>query len=151
MEGVARFRFRQVSQMRRHTVFSAMAAICLFGCGGPKETTVTGKVSYQNKPLITGFVLLRFDDNNEVTGTIGIDGTYTIRTPYQGHAKIAVGSPKPPDPAASAGRRASNVDVSTLPDPKNWVPIPDKYLSSETSGLEINVTGGTNAHNIELQ
>ena len=137
--------------MRSRISLALIAALGLFGCGAPKETTVSGKVTYQGKPLITGFVLLRFDDNNEVNGAIAVDGTYTIRTVFQGHAKIAVGSPKPPDPAASAGRQAPNVDPSTLPDPKNWVPIPEKYLNTETSGLEITVGGGTNKKDIELQ
>jgi hypothetical protein len=119
------------------------------GCGGPKETSVSGTVKYQGKPLITGYVLFQFDDGNSVNASLGTDGSYTMHTQFQGHAKIAVGSPKPPDQSGVGNRRGA--DPSTAPDPKNWVPIPEKYQNADTSGLEITVTSGTNKHDIELQ
>ena len=134
-------------------VLAATAIIVLAGCkGGTSESTVSGTVKYKGKPLGNGYVLLRFDNGNEVKGDIAIDGSgnYTVKSTFQGHAKIAVGSPKPGDPSAKKGRGDSAPDPSTMPDPKKWVAIPEKYSDPDQSGKETTVSSGSTKYDIEL-
>jgi hypothetical protein len=140
--------------MRVFARLFVVVSILALGCGGGGgESTVTGTVRHKGKPLGNGYVLLRFDNGNEVNGTIAIDGSgsYTVKTPFTGHAKIAVGSPKPADPSKTKGRGDTPVDPSTLPDPAKWVSIPDKYADPDQSGKETTIKSGTNSLDIDLE
>jgi len=127
--------------MRLSLAATVLAIIGLAGCGSKGgESTVTGTVKYKGTPLITGYVLLQFDDGNNVNGSIAVDGSYSIRTPFTGHAKVAVGSPKPIRTDAD-NRGGPSVDLSKLPDPAKWVEIPAKYADPNTSGKEATIKG----------
>lgn len=127
------------------------AIIGLAGCGGSgRESTISGTVSYKGKPLITGYVLLQFDNGNSVNGSIQTDGTYSISTPFTGHAKIAVGSPKP-SKSSDEKRGGPAVDPSTVPDPDKWVEIPAKFGDPNTSGKETTIGSGRTTVNIDLE
>src|SRR5438067_426330 len=99
--------------MRLTPRLALLAIVLLAGCGrAGGGSTVSGTVKYQGKPLNNGYVLLVFDDGTQANGTIAVDGsgTYTIRAPKTGHAKVAVGSPKPAEaanPALLKGRGAT--------------------------------------------
>jgi len=122
----------------------------LAGCGQKSETTINGTVKFQNKPVYGGYVLLTFDDNNQAQGSITLDGAYSITTPFLGHAKIAVGSPKPSKPD-NTGRGPSTSDPSMIPDPEKWFEIPVKYADPGTSGKDMTVQGGKNQFEIVLE
>ena len=132
---------------------------CTAGCGAPK---VSGKVTYKGEPLHMGQVL--FTATNGWTGSsqINEDGTYSIPSVPPGQAKIAVDCPyfeegkNASSPAArrhgqrppmSEEAKKGSAGVKEYPPVK----IPDKYKKPETSGLTLEVTGGRQTHNIDLQ
>lgn len=128
-------------------IFISMAFLALAGCkGGGSESTVSGSVSFKGKPICCGYVLMRFDNGNEANGMITGDGTYIIYTTERGHAKIAVGSPKPA--VVKNERPGAQVDP-TAPDPNKWFEIPAKYADPNTSGKEATIKGNDKV-NIEL-
>jgi hypothetical protein len=128
--------------MRLNLAATVMAIISLAGCGSKGgESTVTGIVKYKGTPLITGYVLLQFDDGNSVNGNIAVDGRYSITTPLTGHAKVAVGSSKPVRTPDAGKRGGPSVDLSKIPDPDKWVEIPAKYADPSTSGKEATIKG----------
>lgn len=148
--GIARFFFLSVPTMRliRSTVL--LAVIAALGCGGKgSERVVTGTVKYKGTPLITGYVLFQFEDGNSCNGNITVDGTYVMRCAFNGKAKVAVGSPKPPKPEVDK-RGGPPVDLSKLPDPAKWVEIPAKYADPNSSGKEVTVDSGNSTINIDL-
>jgi len=139
--------------MRIHSRIAlfVFAGAGLLGCGKTGETTITGTVKYQNKPVYGGYVLLVFDDNNQAQGSVGYDGTYTVSSPFTGHARVAVGSNKPADPSQAKSRGGPPPDASKLPDPTKWFEVPGKYADPATSGKEITVSGGKNSIDIDLE
>ncbi len=126
-----------------------LSILVFVGCGGSSETKVTGTVTYKGKPLNSGYVLLKFENNNEVNGQILGDGTFEIYTTDRGKALIAVGSPKI-EPVKET-RGGPPVDTSKLPDPAKWVEIPAKYADPATSSKEVTIKSGINTVNIDLE
>lgn len=126
---------------------------CSSGCGKKGENTVSGTVKFNGKPVYGGIVLLYFDNNEQSQGYIAIDGTgsYSVSTPFDGHAKIGVVSDKPADPKTKQARGAATVDPATLPDPAKWFEIPAKYADAATSGKETTVSSGKNTVDINLE
>lgn len=128
--------------MRMKLAFTVFAIIGLVGCGSKgRESTITGIVKYKGTPLITGYVLLQFDNGDSVNGSIAVDGSYSITTPFTGHAKVAVGSPKPVRNPDAEKRGGPTADLSKIPDPNKWVEIPAKYADPNTSGKEATIKG----------
>src|SRR5207302_4939501 len=86
-----------------------LAPLVAAGCGG--VGSVTGTVTFQNKPVASGTVVVVGSDMLPYHGNIEDDGTYTVPKVPTGFAKIAVFSPGPaleePDrpelPAAKPG------------------------------------------------
>src|SRR5205823_567310 len=130
-----------------------MMGICLIGCGGPQETTLTGTVKFGGKPVYNGTVRLLFDDDNQAQGTIAIDGTgtYHIRTAYAGHARVAIDSPKPAEVHERDKRAGPAKKASTNPDPKEWFAIPEKYADPAQSGKEVTLKAGSNTIDFDLE
>ena len=138
--------------MFRPSLAALALTVVVLGCGQPGETVVTGTVKYQGKPLGNGVVLLVFDDGNEAAGAIKVDGSggYTVRTPFTGHARVAVSSPKPSPPPADSGRNAPPPPPDSVADPAKWFPIPEHFSDPGTSGKETTVKPGSNTFDIEL-
>ena len=130
-------------------VVLGLASLALAGCKGGGDAKITGTVKYKGNPVCSGYVLLKFDNENEVNGAISSDGTFAIHTAFTGHAKIAVGSPKP-SKVVTERRGGAPADVSKVPDPALWVEIPAKYADPNTSGKEATIKGGDTI-NIELE
>jgi hypothetical protein len=136
------------------------------GCAS--KSTITGKVTYQDKPL-TGGVVLFVSESGKGTGRseIGTDGSYTIENMPTGQAKIAV------DTTSAQGTQppGANAPKGMMPPPGTDVPsasaksgvygsgnsargaavIPDQYKNADTSGLTYTVKGGSQTHNIDLK
>jgi hypothetical protein len=65
------------------------------GCGSP-TATVSGTVSYNGKPLNSGFILFQASDGAVKTADIQPDGTYNVGQLAAGTANIAINAPPPP-------------------------------------------------------
>jgi hypothetical protein len=119
------------------------------GCGGTAD--VSGKVTYQGKPVVYGTVVLFGPDGVPKSGAIRPDGTFRVDGVKLGPAKVAVSSPRPPG-SQPAGRGRGGRDDGDKPPPdeapadpeviRNWVALPEKYADPDRSGLTADVQPG---------
>lgn len=145
----------------RSAAGGALAAVilCLAGCEAGKAD-VTGKVTYQGKPVVWGTVIVQGPDGVAVNGTIAPDGTYAVRGVTAGPAKLGVVSRNPGvrGMAVSRGGRGGKEEgaapaapLAAGPEKGKWFPLPPAAEDPEKSGLTANFGGGSNAHDIELK
>jgi hypothetical protein len=140
----------------RRCPLALLAAVALAGCGGGTGT-LTGKVTYQGKPVVYGSVLVRCADGQQRSGNVEPDGSYTVLNVPAGPVKLAVVSPEPPDPTKAPpnrgrGERAPPQQAAApASDRSKWVKLPDNYADPDQSGLTATVTAGTVTHDIVLK
>jgi hypothetical protein len=137
------------------------------GCAG--SGTITGKVTYQGRPLTGGTVLFTSTRGRGTrTAQIGEDGTYTITDMPGGPVKIAVET-KSAQPVSRPEQTADGKHVGGPPpgaavpggmkptvygDPskvRNAEPIPEDYADPDKSGLNYTVKRGRQEFPIELK
>jgi len=147
---------RRLRDFPRATWWFIGVPLPLSGCSG--SGVVTGTVTFQNKAVTSGTVIIAGSDHLPYYGHINDDGTYPVPHVPTGFARIAVVSPGP----VSADQLRSKLEAlrpgfqprAAAPkfhgDPQKWFPLPDKYREFDTSGLTVNVMGGVNPLNIEL-
>jgi hypothetical protein len=142
-------------------------AICslfaLAGCGGSGSGNVEGKVTLDGEPVAAGRVSFRSaDGKNTAFAKIAPDGSYRILdvpcdtmrvtvTPLDKFERIklqreangakAKGGARGPE-AQARPEIAEKLEAS--------MKIPEKYQNADTSGLRVNVKGGTTIYNIEI-
>ena len=122
-------------------------AVAAIGCGrhGPELAPVNGKVTYQGKPLPFGAIVFLPESGRTSTGDIQPDGTFQMVTSGRGDGaavgknKVRIACFTSQDPSKKGPGGASLAGIA-LGDPL----IPQKYLSCETSGLEVEVQSGSN-------
>ena|SRR5437588_766530 len=121
--------------------------LTLIGCG-PGRGDITGKVSYQGKPLRSGTVSVLGSDGVPKSGLINQDGTYTIHDAPAGSIKALVTSADP-------GESQPAVRIQGTPQPKvdrsGWFAIPEKYGDFEKSGLTFELKSGPNTWDIDMK
>jgi hypothetical protein len=144
--------------------------LCILAAGcGSGQGKVSGKVSYKGKPVPGGDV--RFfpeSGGGSFYSAIGSDGSYSIASVPRGPAKITVtysresplakGNPrskavaekgmKQQQEAMKAHRKTAE---SAAPPPSDVKSVPDKYAKPDQSGLKVDVTGGKQAFDINLE
>src|SRR4051812_17579901 len=126
-----------------------MAAL---GCGGGAGD-VAGKVTFNGKPVVVGYVVaIGSDSAVYVSGDLSDTGGYVIPSLPAGPAKFAVYSRtlakarKPVDrDSAARGKspRATAID-------KKWFAIGDQFRDPCTSGLTYDIRSGSNQFDIVL-
>jgi hypothetical protein len=135
---------------RGRLVLAALALLALLGCGrsGPEMARVTGKVTYQGKPVPKGTIAFIAVDSHarNATGAIAPDGTYRLQT-------------EEPNDGAQLGEYRVTVSArdDVVLDYIPPVPVkpkmlaPAKYENPETSGLKATVVRGSNVFDFDLQ
>jgi hypothetical protein len=136
---------------------TAMLAIAAFGCGA-KKTTVTGKVTYNGKPVVWGNVSFLASDGSSYDGFINLDGTYSIPDVPPGQVKIGIYSPDPKmedtratgaaagndkvkkpndfvDPREKMGIKQAEAPNRPRPPDGAWFKLPDSAADPYRSGL----------------
>jgi hypothetical protein len=142
----------------------AVLGLLLCGCNdssmGP-QGQVSGKVTYQGKPLPGGQVRFLTSKGLLFSGDIDPEGNYKLKA-VVGEAKIAVdnsmlkkNSESPridlrhrPGAQPPPGVKVDDEPSATLAG--TYLPLPEKYQSPETSGLTCTVKSGSQTHDIEL-
>jgi hypothetical protein len=139
--------------------------VFLAGCAGTGG--LSGTVTYKGngKKLMSGTVMVLCSDNVPRYGMIGEDGTYSVAGVPPGPAKVTVTSPDPGEAAAEApaarggGGRARPGGAASRATPpsglsgaaaKGWFAIPDRYGDPARTPLTVQVKGGKNPHDIQL-
>lgn len=123
-------------------------AVVMIGCGkrGPEFAPVIGKVIYKGKPLSFGVVTFQPESGRTSTGIIQPDGTFQMVTSGRcngavvGKNKVRIACFTNQDPSKKGPGGASLAGGIALGAPL----IPQKYLSCETSGFEVDVRSGSN-------
>jgi hypothetical protein len=123
----------------------------LAGCGPsrPRTVPVSGRVTWQGRPVVDGIVVFYPATGRPATGIIAADGTYRLRTfdPNDGvvlgkhcvtieakrtiHARLAPKSMEEEMRGSPAGAPEPTVE---------WL-VPEKYSQQSTSPLTAEVTG----------
>src|SRR5262245_25668289 len=112
-----------VRPFRGPTAAAALLALVAAGCGGRGD--VSGRVTYQGKPLVWGTVQFEGSDNLIKQGNIKPDGTYAVAGVAVGEAKVAVSSINPQSSDFQL-RGPARMPQQARPDVKGWFPIPEK-------------------------
>jgi len=126
----------------------AFLALVALGCQG--QGNLSGKVSYQNKPVGFGTILMQGSDGNAKQGNIEKDGSYSVRGVATGAARVAVNSPDPKSITLLPNKNPKNKQ-EPYPDVPGWFAIPNHYENVATSGLTYTIKGGSNTIDIELK
>jgi hypothetical protein len=135
--------FNQTRRIGGLLLLIFLAGVC--GCGHAAK--VTGKVTYQGRPVQCGSVIFLSGDKTARSGVIELDSSYTVEGVPAGAAKIAVISRDP-----SKGRSVVRDGKRVRPDKiKDWFPLPQKFESPESSGFGCTVVTGHFNHDIELK
>lgn len=138
----------------------AVLLCALQGCTSDRRATVSGKVTYLDKPLPGGTVVFVPEDKDKMGDRAPIqpDGTYTTSGVPFGKMKVAVepgtkggtGMPK------GAKMPSSDKDEKKLPlqyskdQPDTYVDIPGRYRNPATSGLSVDVDSSSKTYDIPL-
>jgi hypothetical protein len=114
-------------------------AVLVFGCRdrgiGLATAPVSGRVTYQGKPLGFGKVLFFHPSGHAASADIAADGSFTL-TAYQGNNHVSVECYEADRPGSTKTRERMMAD--------NKILIPARYLSYGTSGLTFEVKPGEN-------
>jgi hypothetical protein len=128
---------------------------------GP-QGEVSGKVTYQGKPLPGGRVTFLTSKGLIFSGPIDTDGNYKLKASV-GDAKVSVDnsmlkkddSPrvdlrhppgvKPPPGVQVEAEKSSASDITGT-----YVPLPPKFQDPDSSGLKCSVKSGTQTFDIDL-
>ncbi len=120
------------------------ASACLLwlavGCGGPG--IITGKVTFDGKPLPGGLVTVFDADNNAQSGQIGTDGTYIVGNIHPGPVKVTVRTVRATGSFAHPDGRKNPYGP--------FVQIPGKYADPDKADLKLNVKPGRQEFAIDL-
>jgi hypothetical protein len=134
---------------------AALLLLATVGCGR-KTGSISGKVSYNGKPLPSGSVAIYGEAGGVASSQIEGDGSYTIQRAPLGPAKLTVVTPRPHAQPRRSGRdRAPSKGPggeqrAAAPEPKP-VAIPEKYQDPQQSGLTYTVKPGDQTFDIDLK
>ena len=139
-------------------IVAAAVLAAVAGCGGT-YTDVSGKVSYQGRPVVYGTVSVIGPDRKTYYGVINQDGTFTVAHVPTGAVKLGVYSPDPYfEPPISAEqkakveelRRTSGIPIPPKPPKGKWFRLPGKYADPVSSGLTAEVSAAPAAVDLRL-
>jgi len=134
--------------LRTRLLVLAIAAMVPIACsGGSGLSSVSGKVTYQGKPVPKGTVAFQSTnpEGRNATGAIGEDGSYTLQTENPGDGAL------PGDYNVTISARDEVIlDYIPLKPPPVKRLAPAKYEKAETSGLKATVKSGSNTINFDL-
>lgn len=134
----------------------AIVVIAAFFHGTPMAN-VTGRVTYQGRPVIWGSVVIAGKDGRTAAGPIKPDGTFAVTGAPTDAVSVAVVSRDPllqtwaTNIKESRNRPTAKAFSASPVDRKKWFPLPAKYEDPENSGVTAKLKSGDNEFNVDLQ
>jgi hypothetical protein len=126
-----------------------LAAGCSAGTG-----SLSGTVSYRDKPVVYGTVMALCSDGITRSTNITPEGRYQFESLPRGLVQLTVVSPEPPDltvESKRAGRTGGSPAAPTVSvDRSKWQSLPAKYADPRTSGQRTTVDSGSARFEIKL-
>lgn len=122
----------------------AMIAAVASGCSKPRRelAPLTGKVTFEGKPLQFGSVTMEHSSGQPATAAIQSDGTFAMATIGEGEGaavgkwRVRIGCNEAQDPAKRPAPGQPAIPGKSL--------IPERYASFDLSGLVVDVRPGRN-------
>lgn len=148
--------------IRRRSLAGVIVVLVLgiAGCGDPPRGDLRGSIRYHGRAVPYGTVLVIASDQQPYYGTIGLDGSYSVKQLPLGPAQVAVNSPDPsferklpPEVQAEIDALRAEAGIVLPPKPPKgvWFPIPQQYSEPRKSGLTVTVTEPEVVYDITLQ
>jgi hypothetical protein len=154
----------QTSSCRRRWLILAACAL-LGGCGGATTAPVSGRVTYNGKPVTAGRIMFYPESGRAAVGQLGPDGRYTLTTLQPGDGallgshrvaieatRVGPGSyqaPRSLEEEVELSRKGAPGGKVLVAGKVEWL-VPEKYARPETSGLTATVRSGPNEINFDL-
>ena len=138
-------------------LFVLVGLVMLVGCGPdrPATTKVSGRVTYQGKPVVTGQIMFIPAHGRPAIASIGEDGSYTLTTFDKGDgAAIGKYSVTINATRTIGGPTATSLEEEgRMPSepPRVERLVPEKYSQRQTSPLKAEVKEGDNVINFDLE
>jgi hypothetical protein len=129
-------------------------AVSALGCG-QRTATLSGKVTYQGKPLTSGVVVF-VNEEGKVSppAAIGSDGNYVATQVPLGQVKISIDNPPPAGLfQSSGGNKPAETDPELMEAREKaatYVAIPPRYKDPQQAGRLIEVSAGSSSYDIDL-
>jgi len=130
-----------------------VALLLLAGCGSgrPETVPVSGKITYDGKPVTEGKIVFHPEQGRSASGQIGPDGSYTLTTFDKGDGavlgkhRVTIKSTRvtgPQQPKSFAEEVAQGQQKDAKPSPGGQVQwlVPAKYAAKKTTPLTADVT-----------
>jgi hypothetical protein len=133
-------------------VCSVIVMLAAAGCFKPPNR-VTGLVTYEGQPLPAGRVTFLCEGTGRpaISTQISNAGRYEIMNPPLGRAAISVQTFKPrPKPPPTINPTTGTPITDEWEDTGRYVPIPERYRSPQTSGLETMIVPGPQTFDLIL-
>lgn len=116
---------------------------CVIGCGGPTTYPIEGVVTFDGKPVPTGWVSFLSEANERNTAEIGGDGRYLIDLPAGEH-RVGISAPREQTTVAEG----INQFTQKIPPPY----VPHNYADPKQTGIVVSVQeGGENKFDLKLK
>lgn len=145
-------------------VLACAGALLLTGCSGDdgigKRFPVSGKVTYDGKPLTSGTVNFLPEDpatGRPATGEIQTDGSYklTTQTPGDGAMggkyKVSISAYETDMSKTQSPKQGGSADQVVVAQAQGKSLIPIKYTGTDTSGLSATVGPSSTSFNFDLK
>jgi hypothetical protein len=124
-----------------HFIALAATMLLLSGCGG--TGTLSGKATFRGQALPGGMVTVVDSANENHSGQVQKDGSYSVANIATGPAKVTVGT-------SSSRGNIRNPDA--VKDPWGpYVQIPRHYSDPEKSGFKLDVKTGKQELQLDLK
>lgn len=140
---------------------SVGVALCVafIGCGGGSTAKVTGKVTFNDKPLPGGTVIFQAPDQKAQHVPIQSDGTYTYDKAPLGEFQVGVNPPAGGNPLGSlpkgvklpANIPADHPQAKLYQQGGEAINIPQKLRDPATSEIKVTIKGGDQNIDIPLK
>jgi hypothetical protein len=141
---------RTRSSVRLAALLVAAASVGILGCT-KRTATITGKVTYNNKPVTSGEVVFQAQDGSvSAHAPIRPDGSFTVTNAPVGPVQVAVDNPPPAKVQATSKSKNDPEVREAWQQAAHYVVTPPKYGDPKQSGLHFDAKPGSNECNITL-